>query len=273
VLEGFRIGARLGRGRSYARKGQVLEIDFEPGVVTARVQGSRARPYAVDIELEPVSPEERRRMAEALAGRPRLAARLLAGEMPEEVEEVCREAGVPLFPEYEGDLETGCSCPDWSNPCKHIAAVYYLVAEELDRDPFLLFKLRGFGPDDLRAAGEGREAEGDADEGTETGAGSADPAGPGAGPSEPLPTDPDRFWGSRPRDARVEGTTMEEAGPVLTSGSGVEGAHAVHVHALGRVPFWRGELDPQARIETMIDRSSSLALELLAGAETSGGDR
>ena len=63
--------------------------------------------------------------------------------MPQDIEEVFHQAGLSLFPERSRDLETDCSCPDWSNPCKHIAAVYYLLGEEFDRDPFLIFKLRG----------------------------------------------------------------------------------------------------------------------------------
>ncbi len=149
VLEGFPIGARLGRGRSYARKGQVLDIEVEPGEVTARVQGSRPTPYRVTVGLPTLSEAERRAVARELARHTQLAAGLLAGEMPPELEEVFLEAGSPLFPQEVGDLETACSCPDWSNPCKHIAAVYYLVAEELDRNPFLLLRLRGFRRRDL----------------------------------------------------------------------------------------------------------------------------
>jgi hypothetical protein len=63
--------------------------------------------------------------------------------MPHEMDEVFRGAGASLFPEQYRDLETECSCPDWSNPCKHIAAVYYLLGEEFDRDPFLIFRMRG----------------------------------------------------------------------------------------------------------------------------------
>jgi uncharacterized Zn finger protein len=71
------------------------------------------------------------------------AAKLLSGEMPQNIEEAFAEAKVSLFPTSEQDLDTECSCPDWANPCKHIAAVYYLLAERFDEDPFLIFKLRG----------------------------------------------------------------------------------------------------------------------------------
>jgi uncharacterized Zn finger protein len=71
------------------------------------------------------------------------AAKLLSGEMPQNIEEAFVEAKVPLFPTSAKELDTECSCPDWANPCKHIAAVYYLLAERFDEDPFLIFKLRG----------------------------------------------------------------------------------------------------------------------------------
>src|SRR5215468_6750617 len=143
VLESFNIGARLGRGRSYARSGQVLSIDIEKGEIEAAVQGSRPKPYDIKIKVKTIPAADWKRVAKALDREAIFAAKLLAGEMPQEIEQVFREVGLSLFPEKLRDLETDCSCPDWSNPCKHIAAVYYLLGEEFDRDPFLIFKLRG----------------------------------------------------------------------------------------------------------------------------------
>jgi uncharacterized Zn finger protein len=143
VLESFNLGARLTRGRSYARKGQVISIDVKPGIVRARVQGSFADPYEVSIKLQPLSSEEWERAIAAMASKAVFSARLLSGEMPQTIEEAFSDCGISLFPRKGADLETDCSCPDWSNPCKHIAAVYYLLAEQFDRDPFLIFKLRG----------------------------------------------------------------------------------------------------------------------------------
>jgi uncharacterized Zn finger protein len=71
------------------------------------------------------------------------AANLLAGEMPQNIEEAFEAAEVPLFPRSTRDITTECSCPDWANPCKHIAAVYYLLGERFDEDPFLIFHMRG----------------------------------------------------------------------------------------------------------------------------------
>ncbi|MFN2225896.1 MAG: SWIM zinc finger family protein [Anaerolineae bacterium] len=135
--------ARLSRGRSYARRGQVIDINVAPGQVRSRVQGSRSTPYKVEIELRPLSDVQWERVLDALAGQALFAAQLLNGEMPQEVEQVFLEVDVPLFPRSRGDLVTDCSCPDWANPCKHIAAVYYLLGERFDEDPFLLFRLRG----------------------------------------------------------------------------------------------------------------------------------
>ncbi len=134
---------RLNRGRSYARRGQVLNIDLRPGKITARVQGSRRSPYRVNIELRPLTDAQWDRVLDALAEQALFAAQLLNEEMPDEIEQVFEAVKVPLFPTSRNDLATNCSCPDWANPCKHIAAVYYLLGERFDEDPFLLFELRG----------------------------------------------------------------------------------------------------------------------------------
>ncbi|AKB74109.1 hypothetical protein MSLAZ_0848 [Methanosarcina lacustris Z-7289] len=149
TLENFNIGARLTRGKSYARKGQVTSIKIETGLVKAKVQGSSPKPYSVTIKVRTLNGSEWDLLAEKLSLKPIFAAKLLAGEMPEDIEAVFEDSGISLFPEKLDDLETDCSCPDWSNPCKHIAAVYYLLGEEFDRDPFLIFKLRGVDMDDF----------------------------------------------------------------------------------------------------------------------------
>jgi uncharacterized Zn finger protein len=143
VLESFDIGARLARGRGYARKGQVLDLVIDSGTVSARVQGSRRVPYKIVIALKPIAARNWKRLGKAVAADAWSAARLVAGEMPETLEDTFKTLGVPLLPAKRNDLTTSCSCPDWSNPCKHVAAVYYLLGEVFDRDPFLLFRLRG----------------------------------------------------------------------------------------------------------------------------------
>ncbi len=143
VLESFDIGARLSRGRSYARAGQVISIDIKEGSIEAKVQGTRKTPYNISISVKTLKKNEWEKIANLLSGQVLFAAKLMNGEMPEDIEEVFTQAGLSLFPDKHRDLITNCSCPDWSNPCKHIAAVYYIIGEEFDRDPFLIFKLRG----------------------------------------------------------------------------------------------------------------------------------
>lgn len=149
VLESFHMGARLTRGRAYARKGQVISIDVNKGIVTAKVQGTRAKPYSVKIALNPLSEKDWDKVTDAMASQAVFAARLLSGEMPRNIEDAFAEVKVPLFPVSDRELGADCSCPDWANPCKHIAAVYYLLAERFDDDPFLIFKLRGRTRDEI----------------------------------------------------------------------------------------------------------------------------
>jgi uncharacterized Zn finger protein len=134
---------RLGRGRSYARKGQVLSFELKPGEVAARVQGSRVVPYEIRINLLAYDESQWTRVEGALAQQALFAARLLAGEMPAEIERAFAEAGAPLFPTRAGDLRMDCTCPDWGEPCKHVAAVIYLLAEAFDDDPFEILRWRG----------------------------------------------------------------------------------------------------------------------------------
>jgi len=143
VLESLAIGGRLNRGRSYARAGQVLALDVSPGLVRATVQGSRPQPYQVTVRLSPYPEPVWQQVEAALAGQALFSARLLAGEMPAEIEEVFAAASSPLFPSAARDLAMACSCPDWQVPCKHLAATFYLLAERFDDDPFQILLWRG----------------------------------------------------------------------------------------------------------------------------------
>jgi uncharacterized Zn finger protein len=159
VLESFALGTRLTRGRSYARAGQVLRLDVAPGRVTAQVQGSRPRPYEVSIALE-VFPEALwSRIEDELAGQAFFSARLLAGDLPEELEELFAAAGAPLFPAGVNELTQRCNCPDFAVPCKHLAATFYLLAEAFDADPFELLHWRGRSRADLLDRLRARRAE------------------------------------------------------------------------------------------------------------------
>lgn len=143
LLESLGMGGRLDRGRTYARKGQVISMDVEPGAVTALVQGSRARPYRVRIGLAPLSEADWRRAEDAMVERASFLAGLLAGEMPDDIEDAFDDCSGSLFPTTARELDNTCTCPDWGDPCKHGAAVYYLLAEAFDQDPFLILRWRG----------------------------------------------------------------------------------------------------------------------------------
>ena len=143
ALEAFTDKNRLTRGRSYARSGQVVSLAVAAGVVTARVQGSRPRPYDVEITVDTLTHAQWEAVEAELAQSAVYVASLFAGQMPHEVEAVFSGLKFPLFPTSSRDLKTSCSCPDYANPCKHIAASYYILAEQFDADPFLIFAWRG----------------------------------------------------------------------------------------------------------------------------------
>jgi len=218
VLESYGMSGRLARGRSYARAGQVLDFELTQGKVTARVQGSRVRPYQVRIGVLPLTTAQWRRVQDRLAGQALFRAKLLAGEMPHEIEEVFAECGTPLFPRSAADLDMHCSCPDWGVPCKHLAAVCYVLAEEFDRDPFGMLAWRGKARDDLLTALRRIQAGG-------TGPGQrapSDRSAPATGtgldvPAPALEECLDGFWspGLSPARLRALATVPEAAAPGL----------------------------------------------------------
>ncbi|HMN13534.1 MAG TPA: SWIM zinc finger family protein [Bellilinea sp.] len=143
AMEQLVSGPRLMRGQYYARQGQIISITESKEGIHALVQGSRPRPYKVNIRLTPLTPRQWNRVLDVLADQAIFAAQLLSGEMPSNIEEAFSSAGVSLFPQNHHDLITSCSCPDKANPCKHVAAAHYILGERFDEDPFLLFRMRG----------------------------------------------------------------------------------------------------------------------------------
>ena len=243
VLESFDIGARLSRGKSYARRGQVLSVDVGKGEVKASVQGSRPQPYKVHIGVKTLTDAEWKKLTGVLSKQAIFLAKLLAGEMPQDIEQAFTEAGLSLFPQKSRDLKTDCSCPDYSNPCKHIAAVYYLLGEEFDRDPFLLFRLRGLGREELLGMlGEaGRPVEAPA------------AVEPSAAP-EPLAADARAFWG----EAEAQGNDLlgEVAAPPVS---------AALPQRLGNFPFWRGQERLLDAVKPTYEAASSQGLDVVLG--------
>jgi hypothetical protein len=143
VLESYGLGGRMQRGRRYARAGQLLSLEVTAGLLLAQVQGSRRTPYVVSVRSPQPSAAHWRKLDATFRSRVGFAARLLAGEVPPDLEDAFGAAGVGLFPRSWADIDATCSCPDGANPCKHIAATLYVFADQLDRDPWLLLTWRG----------------------------------------------------------------------------------------------------------------------------------
>jgi len=143
LLDSYRFKKRLERARTYSREGNVLSIEFKGEEVLAKVQGSEVEPYKVSLSIDPFSDEEWSYVIEAMSQKAIFSAKLLAGEMPQNIEEVFTKNGLSLFPFNLGDVHSKCSCPDKVNPCKHVGAIYYQLADRFSEDPFVLFQLRG----------------------------------------------------------------------------------------------------------------------------------
>ncbi|MEA5556956.1 SWIM zinc finger family protein [Nodularia spumigena] len=143
LLDSYRFKKRLERARNYSRQGNVLNIEFKGAKVLARVQGSEPEPYKVSLSIDHFTEEEWGYVIETMSQRAIFAAKLLAGEMPQNIEEVFTANGLSLFPFTLSDVHSKCSCPDKANPCKHIGAVYYQLGDRFSEDPFVLFQLRG----------------------------------------------------------------------------------------------------------------------------------
>jgi uncharacterized Zn finger protein len=143
VLEELGVGGRMSRGRSYARAGQIVSLDVAAGGAVAQVQGTRPKPYSVRIGIPAFGKAEWASIADALVADASFAAALLGGEMPRDIESVFTKVGLSLFPASSRDLALDCSCPDYAVPCKHLAAVFYVLAERFDADPFQILALRG----------------------------------------------------------------------------------------------------------------------------------
>ncbi|WP_353933040.1 SWIM zinc finger family protein [Okeanomitos corallinicola TIOX110] len=157
ALENFTDDNRLKRGRSYANNGKVLNFEVKQNHITAKVRGSinpyfgvyKEPTYHIHIEIKAIDKSSWNQVIDKLSSKASIISRLLLNEVPENIEDTFQELGLNLLPHSSKDFQTNCSCPDYANPCKHIAGVYYLVASRLDKNPFLLFELRGLSKDEL----------------------------------------------------------------------------------------------------------------------------
>ena len=160
ALEECTDAGRLRRGRSYSSPHRLLSFSIKGAVINARLRGNinhyfgvhKEPRYNVEIELNAIPATKWKEIIKRLSSNAGWLTRLLMNEMPDDIEDAFRASGVSLLPASSADLKTHCSCPDWANPCKHVAGTYYKVATLLDQDPFLLFELRGITREKLRKA-------------------------------------------------------------------------------------------------------------------------
>lgn len=265
----------------------MVESEIEKGSVSALVQGSRDAPYLVRMRFSMLSSTDWKKVTRAIAADEELTASLVSGVIPEAIEEAFEPLGLSLFPAASGDLKTACSCPDQANPCKHIAAVYYLLGEEFDRDPFLIFRLRGIdrseiieaigGPAALRGApvpapepppepefDEADETDfvADRDDEATAAAKEAEAAALLERPPEPLPVDAHAFWAG---EHGVADPRPDEEGADLRIPT-VPGALA---RRLGGYAFWRGNDDCAAVIDRVYQNASIGGIDVYLGESSS----
>ncbi len=238
VLESFGIGSRLQRGKRYARAGQVLGMEISPGRITASVQGSRAKPYRVFIETNALTTAEWDAVEAVMASSAIFVAMLLADEMPEEIEKAFASSSVSLFPASANELDSACSCPDWENPCKHIAAVFFLLAEAFDRDPFLIFAWRGRSKEELLTSLRARRRGSDSSD------------GPNSDPVTEVP-DAGRFGWPVADPGRID--AQQQADPMFLWGGDVDlGAIEIRPRLAVAPDLVLRQLDPSPLVEDAV---------------------
>jgi uncharacterized Zn finger protein len=246
ALESLGWESRLQRGKRYARASRVVELEVRPGKVDARVQGSRYEPYRVRFRVETLNQKQWNEVIRVMAGQAIFAAKLLAGEMPLNIEEAFETAGLALFPVAAEDLRTTCTCPDVANPCKHVAAVHYLLAQQFDEDPFLLFRLRGRGRSEILEALQKRR----------TSDGASRVKSPTRRPAEkrsPLRQSVEGFWRS--------GADLGNL-PVVVSPPPIWTAL---LKRLGTPPFWKGEPEIRLAMERLYAKVTERAMAVAYG--------
>lgn len=134
---------RLPRGRTYAGNGSVEDVYIDRNQIDAKVKGSQRKPYQQSIYVQQLSLSEKAKVIALISENPFLLSQLLNKTLPNELYMELQKAGIRLFPTSWNDVEAKCSCPDWAVPCKHIAAVIYMIVSEIDKNPFMVFMLRG----------------------------------------------------------------------------------------------------------------------------------
>jgi uncharacterized Zn finger protein len=253
VLEGD--AGRLARGKTYARAGRAHDLEVRAGTVTARVTGTRSAPYEVTIRLAQLPDELWQRAIARMGDEAQFAAELLGGQMPARIDEVFVALGASLFPRSRADLETSCSCPDWGDPCKHVAATHYLLGEAFDADAFLLFELRGRTRSSVLAGL--RQARGAPAPSEGVQASNRDHASEGLGIARvrlvtPAAADYDRVR------APLPSLELSFAAPEV---------HGALLRQLGVPGAWRGEETPEALLAPLVMRAAEAARRIALAEE------
>lgn len=241
VLNRFGWKGRILNGQRYAEEGRVVSFGLETGRIRAKVQGTRIDPYEVTIGLKPLPDADWDLVVEIMSCQALYTAQLLSGEMPQDVEDVFDAAQASLFPRYKDDITAHCNCPDMANPCKHIAAVYFMMAEAFDKDPFLIFHLRGRSRDALLAMLRAQRA-------AEAQAMPIAVETMDAGSLEPL-----RFWQA---GEELDAVSIQIHQPPLPGGN---------ARRLGRPPFWRSPADPITRLAEVYEAIGKRARDVAMG--------
>jgi uncharacterized Zn finger protein len=249
VLESLGLKSRLERGLRYTRSGRVLRLEIEPGRVEALVQGSRYEPYRVRFRVKKLTDRQWDRAIESLASKAVYVAKLLAGEMPTDIEDAFVAVGLTLFPSSKREIGTRCSCPELQNPCKHSAAVHFVLADQFDQEPFLLFHLRGRDREQLLRALRSRRA--------------ADATGQQMIPDKagPLIGAVDHFW--------VAGEGLDS----ISVSVGPPAVSASLLKRLGVPAFWKPHPEIRGALERLYDKVTERSMALAYGGQAAGSTK
>ena len=282
TLEGYNMGARLNRGKTYARKGQVASIKIQKGRITATVQGSWE--YKVRINISTLTKDQWSDIARGIFESPATAAALLAGQMPNDIEDIFEKYKIRLFPGRK-NIKSECTCPDWSNPCKHIAAVYLLLAEEFDRDPFLIFRLRGIERKEILEMGginNNKTKEKKDKQEIQTTQSTDDKSDKIAIKKNVIkkkkrdvikkkredivkPIDPSKFWGDLEEQIVKYDNSGDNKRDNNSMNAEIPTIPAVLLKQIGGFPFWRGEKNFMDIMEEIYTKASNTGTEVFLG--------
>lgn len=290
IIQQFGLGVRLERAKLYAMRGQVLSIQIENGVVKSLVQGADDEPYRAIIAVKTIPKAIWTSILSDLARSSSFGIQVASGVLPseEEIDQTFKENGVLLFPDRQGEMQTKCSCLDWSNPCKHIAAVYLLLAAEFERDPLLIFKLRGLAPADLFAMLKTQTAEqsiGESDaagsvdtepvaESSSSRSGKSSKSRPGSqGPKrDSLPAgtksrQSQQVPGHQPKRGAIDcrGFWKKSVKPSDVQDSWSAPTDVASLpRSLGEFPFWQGNTDLLSSVQFVYEVAPAYATEVLS---------